>query len=167
MGWKCVAFGCKSGYDSNREIDKKENISMFRVPNKQKIIKQWQIAILRDDIKLKAGHHVCSKHFKDDDIIREKVFKDRDGNIVARTPYLKPLLRDDAVPSLNLGRPKKPSPKPRTLSLKRKEQDEKKEIENPKKKLKVENITETLSDDPSNNETRPDRRRIFSKGLIR
>lgn len=155
MGCKCVAFGCKSGYYSNRETDKKEKISIFRLPNNRKIIKEWQIAISRDDIKLKAGDHVCSKHFKDDDVIREKVFKDLDGNIVAKARYLKPRLRDGAVPSLNLGRPKKPSPKPRALSLKRKEQNEKKEIENPGKKLKVENLTKTVSDDPANNETPP------------
>ena len=50
---KCVCFNCKSGYESNREQDKLNEIQFFKAPNDPNIIKEWQIAILRDDIKLK------------------------------------------------------------------------------------------------------------------
>ena len=80
---KCVCFGCKSGYKSNREQDKLNKIQFFKVPNDPNVIKKWQIAILRDDIKLKPGDVVCSLHLSSEDIIREKTFTGPDGSVVA------------------------------------------------------------------------------------
>ena len=80
---KCICFGCKSGYKSNREQDKLNKIQFFKVPNDPNVIKEWQIAILRDDIKLKPGDVVCTLHFYSEDIIRVKNFTGPDGNVVA------------------------------------------------------------------------------------
>ena len=59
---KCVCFSCKSGYKSNREQEKLNKIQIFKVPNDLNAIKEWQIAISRDDIDLKPGRVVCSLH---------------------------------------------------------------------------------------------------------
>ena len=66
-----------------REQDKLNKIAFFKIPNDPNVIKEWQIAILRDDIKLKPGDVVCSLHFNSKDIIRENTFTGRDGSVVA------------------------------------------------------------------------------------
>ena len=40
------------------------------------------LAILRDDIKLKAGHAICEKHFKPEDILQERLTYTPDGETV-------------------------------------------------------------------------------------
>ena len=65
---KCVCFGCKSGYKSCSD-----KVRFFIVPKDENTIKLWKIAILRDDIKLKAGHAICEKHFKPEDILQENI----------------------------------------------------------------------------------------------
>ena len=67
---KCVCVECKSGYKSCSE-----KVRFFIVLKDKKIIKSWQISILRDDRKLKPGNAICEKHFKPKDILQ------------ARTPY--------------------------------------------------------------------------------
>ena len=71
---KCVFFGCKSGYKSCSD-----KVRFFIVPKDENTIKLWQIAILRDDIKLKAGHEICEKHFKPEDILQERLTYTPDG----------------------------------------------------------------------------------------
>ena len=51
--------------------------------NDPNVIKEWQVAFLRDDIKLKPGDVVGSLHFNSEDIIREKTFAGPDGSVVA------------------------------------------------------------------------------------
>ena len=93
---KCVCFGCKSGYKSNQEQDKFNKIQFFKVPNDPNVIKEWQIAILRGDIKLKLGDVVCTLHFNSEDIIRVRTFfscMHRNGHFVClkrgkKTPFL-------------------------------------------------------------------------------
>ena len=65
---KCVCFGCKSGYKSCSD-----KVSFFIVPKGENAIKLRQIAILRDDMKLKSGHAICEKHFKPEDILQERL----------------------------------------------------------------------------------------------
>ena len=43
------------------------------------MIKSWQIAILRNDRKLEPGEAVCEKHFKPEDILRERLTYAPDG----------------------------------------------------------------------------------------
>ena len=61
----CVCVECKFGYKSCSEI-----FRFFIVPKDKKIIKSWQIAILRHDRKLESGDTICKKHFKPEDILR-------------------------------------------------------------------------------------------------
>ena len=76
-------FVCKSGYKSNSEQDKLNIIQLFKVSNDPNVIKEWQIAILRDDSKIKPGDVSCSLHFNSEDIIRVKTFTGPNGSVVA------------------------------------------------------------------------------------
>ena len=78
---KCVCVKCKSGYKSCSE-----KVSFFIVPKNKKIIKSWQIAILRDDRKFNRGDAICEKHFKPEDILRERIPYASDGITVMRRP---------------------------------------------------------------------------------
>ena len=71
---KCVYFGCKSGYKSCSDT-----VRFFIVPKDENTIKLRQIAILRDDMKLKAGHAIREKHFKLEDILQERLTYAPDG----------------------------------------------------------------------------------------
>ena len=71
---KCVCIECKSGYKTCSE-----EVRFFILPKDKKIIKSWQIAILRDDRKLKPGDAICEKHFKPEDILRERITYALDG----------------------------------------------------------------------------------------
>ncbi len=46
---KCVAPGCKSGYDSNREEDKRRNTTIFTFPKDPGLRDRWIRAIPRKD----------------------------------------------------------------------------------------------------------------------
>ena len=65
---KCVCFGSKSGYKSC--CDK---VRFFIVPKDEYTIKLRQIAIFQNDMELKAGHAICEKHFKPEDILQERL----------------------------------------------------------------------------------------------
>ena len=71
---KCVAVGCKTCYTSCSE-----KVHCFVVPRDKNIIRLWQIAIFRDDIKLKPGDVICEKHSKSENIIYEKITYAPDG----------------------------------------------------------------------------------------
>ena len=71
---KCVCFGCKSGYKSCSD-----KVRFSIVSKDENTIKLWQIAILRDDIKLKAGRAISEKHFKPEDIPEERLTHSPDG----------------------------------------------------------------------------------------
>ncbi|XP_051170091.1 uncharacterized protein LOC127287300 [Leptopilina boulardi] len=114
---KCVAVGCVSGY--KRKKNPVEKVFFYYVPKDEKTIKKWQIAILRDDITLKAGDAVCEKHFRKTDFIFERPITSSDGTVIGKTVLKKPELKKDVLPSLNLGRKEKPEAKPRSLFLKR------------------------------------------------
>ena len=45
----------------------------FIVPKDENVIKEWQIAILRDSMKLKGGHAICEKYFDPEDILQERL----------------------------------------------------------------------------------------------
>lgn len=83
---KCIVVGCDSGYKRKGEIEKK--IKFFYVPNNNEAIKKWQIAINRNDYKVKAGDAVCAKHFEGSDIIHEKLIKNTDGDIIGTVKYI-------------------------------------------------------------------------------
>ena len=77
---KCVYFWCKSGYKSCSN-----KVRFFIVSKDENTIKLWQIAILRDDMKLKADHAICEKHFEPEDILQERLTYAPDGvNVLGR-----------------------------------------------------------------------------------
>lgn len=80
---KCLIYGCKAGYESSRKASQ-EKVRFYHVPKDSKLIKLWQIAIFRDDIKVKAGHAVCQKHFKESDFIYEKLILGPNGNVIGQ-----------------------------------------------------------------------------------
>ena len=62
MGRSCVVPGCRSGY---KNVDM-HGISMF------KFKKEWEGKILRESgWKSTANTGICSKHFVEEDIVRE------------------------------------------------------------------------------------------------
>ena len=71
---KCVYFGCKSGYKFCSD-----EVRFLILPKDENAIKLWQIAILRDDRKLKEGHAICKKHFESEDILQERLTYAPDG----------------------------------------------------------------------------------------
>ena len=71
---KCVCFGCKSGYKFCSD-----KVHFCIVPKDGNTIKLRQITILRDDMKLTAGHAICEKHFKPEDILQERLIYAPDG----------------------------------------------------------------------------------------
>ncbi|XP_046452642.1 uncharacterized protein LOC124200448 isoform X2 [Daphnia pulex] len=97
MGATCYVVGCKSGYASC-----KEKVHFFK-PKNVKLVKEWEKAIGRKDLKLNKKHSICHKHFEDADIIRGKSLEGKNGPIVYDLSRWK--LTDGAVPKLLLGKP--------------------------------------------------------------
>lgn len=62
---KCCVVYCTSGYKSNPE-----KVSQFRVPKNPILREKWVKAIARKDFVFNDRTFVCSKHFKEEDIIR-------------------------------------------------------------------------------------------------
>ena len=79
MGYKCIAPGCNSGYDSNPG-----SFHFFLVPKDPAIIALWQRAILRDDIVLRYKHPVCEKHFYPEDIVWMSEVRGPDGTVISK-----------------------------------------------------------------------------------
>lgn len=65
MVTKCCVVGCSSGYKSNPE-----KVSQFSAPKDEILRQKWQKAIPRKDYTVNDKTHVCSKHFKEHDIVR-------------------------------------------------------------------------------------------------
>ena len=74
-GNRCIAPACTSGYDSNSK-----SVHVFLVPKGKE--KDWQKAIHRDDIIVKAGQKVCELHFAEEDILWGRELKSKDGQIL-------------------------------------------------------------------------------------
>ncbi|XP_046637709.1 uncharacterized protein LOC124316017 [Daphnia pulicaria] len=88
---KCFVVGCKTGYKSN-----KEKVGCFKVPKDEKLLTLWQKLIPRGDKTLSSNDHVCSKHFKEEYIIKTKTILDQ------AYPLKIWKLTAQAVPTLNL-----------------------------------------------------------------
>lgn len=74
---RCIAPGCTSGYDSN-----KEKVHFFYVPKDENMIKLWQSALKRKDFIVKAKQPVCEKHFLHTDILWNRTICDDKGHIL-------------------------------------------------------------------------------------
>ena len=53
------------------------------VPKDKNTKRLWQIAIFRDDIKLKLGDAICEKHFNPEDMMYKKITYAPDGVTVS------------------------------------------------------------------------------------
>jgi THAP domain len=69
MGRTCYVVGCKSGYEGVKEKDRTVHFFSARNP---KTLSLWRAIIPRKDLKLESKHYVCEKHFREEDIMKQK-----------------------------------------------------------------------------------------------
>ncbi|XP_015913143.2 uncharacterized protein [Parasteatoda tepidariorum] len=137
MGKFCFCPGCKTGYPS--ELKKRKDkqlptISLFKAPKDPAVFEIWRRSIPRADRQLRNADHICSRHFKKDDIERFYETKLPDGTIF-RLKRERPRLKLGAIPCLFPDIPGHSSYRP-------------KEFRSPKirkKKLKKTRLTKTVS----------------------
>ena len=60
--------------------------SIFMVPKNEELRKKWEENI-PGGCKLKSFQSICEKHFAENDIVRECIQKDSDGNIIQRVRF--------------------------------------------------------------------------------
>nr|CAH7750683.1 unnamed protein product [Callosobruchus chinensis] len=89
MGRKCAVPDCYTGYRNT-----KEKAPLYRVPGDNTLLTKWQEAIARADRLITPNDFVCAKHFRNDDLLTQRIIKD-----VVET-YQRPRLRPDAIPSI-------------------------------------------------------------------
>nr|CAI5859467.1 unnamed protein product [Callosobruchus analis] len=89
MGRKCAVPDCYTGYRNT-----KEKAPLYRVPDDNILLTKWQEAIARADRLITPNDFVCAKHFRNDDLLTQRIVKD-----VVET-YQRPRLRPDAIPSI-------------------------------------------------------------------
>ncbi|KAI9558412.1 hypothetical protein GHT06_015194 [Daphnia sinensis] len=73
---RCFVPNCKTGYPSNKPAS---TLSLFAPPKDKALFKQWEQYIPRKDTKLKPSSRVCSRHFEEDDVIKGRMIKGKDG----------------------------------------------------------------------------------------
>jgi hypothetical protein len=81
---KCFVVGCSTGYKSAKENDAK----VFKPPKEERQFILWGKNLERSDRKFSRKYHVCSRHFKEEFIIKNSV----NGG----APLSRWKLRDDA-----------------------------------------------------------------------
>lgn len=84
--WKmtkwCAAPNCKTGNKTEQKC------SLFRVPKDIVTWKNWEKAI-PGIMKLRQTDVVCEKHFNEEDMVREWVKLDANGQIITRVSWMK------------------------------------------------------------------------------
>lgn len=102
MPKSCVAFGCKSGYRSNRDIDKSLKVSFHSFPLHDKVLcDKWKRANPRKDFEPTEYSVMCSLHFKDCDFVTEsKDSNPRRKKNRTEGKLCRRYLKDDAVPCI-------------------------------------------------------------------
>jgi len=91
-GHRCIAPGCKSGYDSC-----KEKYHFFSVPKDDDKLQQWKKAIPKKDEEIKPRQVVCERHFHEEDILWKRIMTDKNGTSLAeviRIPEKNPPTKD-------------------------------------------------------------------------
>ena len=122
MPKKCFVSGCKTGYQSNKEVEaemaaKGTPISIFMFPKDDTLRNKWLHKISKDDDeKIVAKMYVCSLHFKEEDYKTERVCRGTERPVRS--------LKKDSVPTIfnNASYPsykKDTSAKKRTTSMSR------------------------------------------------
>ena len=99
---KCSAYGCKSGYTSNRQTDLQNRVTfhVFPLHNKE-LCDKWVKANPRKDFIPNKNSRLCSLHFQPDDFVKDRT----DANATRKKlkgslPFVRRQLKKDAVPSL-------------------------------------------------------------------
>ena len=72
MVYTCCVPGCKTGYKSNKTIEK---ISLFKFPVDESLKQLWIKAIPRKNWTLTYTHRVCAKHFHEEDFFADSIDK--------------------------------------------------------------------------------------------
>ncbi|XP_063903681.1 uncharacterized protein LOC135123100 isoform X1 [Zophobas morio] len=88
MGRTCIV--CKSS-----RISGKKPKSFFKPPSFPEKRKIWEKNLNR---ALKNSNYICEFHFKEEDIVREKVFYRKDNTVLTKVPLKSTRLVDHAVP---------------------------------------------------------------------
>ncbi len=94
MPYKCCVPSCKSNYDRTTDY-----ISVYKFPTDSKRLDLWMRKIPRENLTITKNSRVCLKHFEERFIVRNFVYRGKDGQM--RTdPRDIPVLTEDAYPSI-------------------------------------------------------------------
>ncbi|KAK4009432.1 hypothetical protein OUZ56_018545 [Daphnia magna] len=93
---RCFVPNCKTGYPSNKPAS---TLSLFAPPKDKALFKQWEQYIPRKDIKLKPSSRVCSRHFEEDDVIKGRMIKGKDGKEIFHA-WKNWTLKEGAIPRI-------------------------------------------------------------------
>ena len=102
---KCFVPNCRTGYPPTKKEktaalqDDVGKVGMFRAPKNEELFKRWKAAIPRIDAELNHKSKVCSLHFEEDDIIKERTFPGKDGQIIS-FKWVNWKLKEDAIPRI-------------------------------------------------------------------
>lgn len=96
MGYKCSAYGCKSGYEKD-----KSEVTLHKFPDDERLRDAWIRAVPRRDMPVTPCSRLCSKHFQPSDFVEfsqdtHPTRKKKCSNRKLQKRYLKP----DAVPTI-------------------------------------------------------------------
>jgi len=101
---KCVAFGCKTGYDrqdSGSDEIPGDKPTLHSFPKDKTLFDKWVKAISRNDFVPSQYSRVCSKHFLPSDFVEVR----EDSNVTRKKPkgdkkLINRCLKKDAVPCI-------------------------------------------------------------------
>ena len=114
MGFKCAAYGCKSGYATNTNVD---GVTFHSFPSDPALYDQWIRANPRKDFIPTKFSRICSLHFRDCDFIDLRQDSNKSRLKMKSEKPVRRRLREGAVPSIFCNVPaylSQPAPSPRT-----------------------------------------------------
>ena len=114
MGFKCAAYGCKSGYATNTDVD---GVTFHAFPADPVLRNQWIRANPRKDFSPTKFSRICSLHFRDCDFIDVRQDSNKSRLKMKSEKPVRRRLREGAVPSIFSNVPaylSSPAPSPRT-----------------------------------------------------
>ena len=91
---KCCVPNCTSNYDSKKEAGL---VICFIFPSKEELKKKWIRKIPRGNLIISKHTVVCVKHFKEEDIIRNEILPEKNGDPDIVIPHKRIKLKADAV----------------------------------------------------------------------
>lgn len=94
---RCFVPNCNTGFPGHQKSG--EKIALFAPPKDEAEFKQWDQAIPRKDTQLKPSSRICSLHFQEDDVIKGRVLKTKDGKEIFY-PWNNWSLKEKAIPRL-------------------------------------------------------------------